>query len=342
MTYVKRIFIAAICVCSFQLLSAQTNYTSYTIKKGETLSVLAKKYNTTIGDIMRLNGMHTDSKINAGDKIKIPSKANVTVKKETVSTKETVTTVTKTQPSAVPANSFVHTVAKGETLFSISKKYGVSVQDIKTWNHLTSDYAKAGSTLILARNTTSNANAEIVQTPPVQKQRVETTAVQQPQPDNTKQNNAQPDNANTPTEDTATQNNFATVMSAPLDAQVQANAAKEEAQQPAAVNNYSGEGYFAGQFKNKKDKNLKTVSGISKTFKTASGWADGKYYILANDIEPGTIVKITTDNGASVYAKVLWNMGDLKDNASINFRVSNATAAALHEDAGSFNLNVSF
>jgi hypothetical protein len=63
---------------------------------------------------------------------------------------------------------------------------------------------------------------------------------------------------------------------------------------------------------------------------------DGKYYILANDIEPGTIVKITADNGNSVYAKVLWNMGDMKENAGINFRISNATAAALHENNDSF------
>jgi len=108
------------------------------------------------------------------------------------------------------------------------------------------------------------------------------------------------------------------------------------------ITTYSGEGAFADQFKEKKSKNLKNVTGISKTFKTASGWADGKYYILANDIEPGTIVKVTAGNGTSVYAKVLWNMGDLKDNAGINFRVSNATAAALHVNEPSFNLNLSF
>jgi hypothetical protein len=39
---------------------------------------------------------------------------------------------------------------------------------------------------------------------------------------------------------------------------------------------------------------------------------------------------------------VLWNLGDLKDNAGISFRISNATAAALKENADSFNLNVAF
>ena len=88
---------------------------------------------------------------------------------------------------------------------------------------------------------------------------------------------------------------------------------------------------------------MKKISGVSKIFKTASGWSDGKFYILANDIEPGTIVKITADNGSSVYAKVLWNMGDMKENAGINFRISDATATALRvNNTASFNLNVRY
>jgi hypothetical protein len=100
-----------------------------------------------------------------------------------------------------------------------------------------------------------------------------------------------------------------------------------------------GEGYFENQFTGK-IKRKQHVSGVSKTFKTSSGWSDGKYYILADNINPGTIVKLTADNGKSVYAKVLWNMGDLKENNGVNFRVSNATAAALNENASSFKLTV--
>ena len=100
-----------------------------------------------------------------------------------------------------------------------------------------------------------------------------------------------------------------------------------------------GEGFFQDQFSGK-IKRKQHVSGISKTFKTSSGWSDGKYYILADNINPGTVVKLTADNGKSVYAKVLWNMGDLKENNGVDFRVSNATAAALNENADSFNLTV--
>ena len=100
-----------------------------------------------------------------------------------------------------------------------------------------------------------------------------------------------------------------------------------------------GEGYFENQFSGK-IKRKKHVSGVSKTFKTSSGWSDGKYYVLADNINPGTIVKLTADNGKSVYAKVLWNMNDLKESNNVDFRVSNATAAALHENTDAFNLTV--
>ena len=47
-----------------------------------------------------------------------------------------------------------------------------------------------------------------------------------------------------------------------------------------------GEGYFQDQFSGK-IKHKQHVSGVSKTFKTSSGWGDGKYYILADNINPG-------------------------------------------------------
>ena len=54
-----------------QRADAQTNYINHTLKTGETLSALAKQFNTTVGDIMRANGMHADSKLVVGSTIKI-------------------------------------------------------------------------------------------------------------------------------------------------------------------------------------------------------------------------------------------------------------------------------
>jgi len=44
-----------------------------------------------------------------------------------------------------------HTVAKGETLFSISRQHGVSVNDLKTWNNLPGNLITPGQKLIVGQ-----------------------------------------------------------------------------------------------------------------------------------------------------------------------------------------------
>lgn len=51
-------------------------------------------------------------------------------------------------PLDSPAGS--HTVAKGETLYRISKDYGVSIQDLKKWNGLADNTIQVGQKLIVS------------------------------------------------------------------------------------------------------------------------------------------------------------------------------------------------
>ena len=44
-----------------------------------------------------------------------------------------------------------HTVSKGETLYRISKQYGITVQDLKNWNNLSSNTITPGQKLIVSR-----------------------------------------------------------------------------------------------------------------------------------------------------------------------------------------------
>ena len=65
-------------------------------------------------------------------------------------------------PAAPPAPTcIVHRVQKGETLYAISKKYGVTVNEIQSWNHLPSpDKLSIGQSLkIYKRGTVAAANA---------------------------------------------------------------------------------------------------------------------------------------------------------------------------------------
>src|SRR4051812_1542246 len=121
-------------------IKAQSAYTMHTIASGETLSAMAKEYHTTVGDIMRINGMHADSKLKIGEKIKIPATSQP-VKRET---SETSTPATKStpvnQPTATVKNkeALTHTVQSGESLYRISKTYNVPVEKLVSLNHLNS------------------------------------------------------------------------------------------------------------------------------------------------------------------------------------------------------------
>lgn len=317
-----KIFLITTVVAAFVLIMqpafAQSNVINHTLKQGESLSALAKQYNTNVGDIMRLNNMHADTKLVYGSVIKVPSKNIQTETKNTEPVTEILTNATESQTK--------HTVTQGETLYSISKEYNISIDDLKAWNNLTDNSVKIGSVLIVANSNTSVNNSQPVAE--IKRKRVETiqenatlTAVE-PEQKIEQVNNVvdeKPVNA-----DSNTNNQVIDVTSDNIE--------------PTSSVTKNTDGYFEDSYI--KTRRQQHVSGTSKTFKTASGWNDGKYYILANDINPGTIVKLTADNGHSVYAKVLWNMGDLKENSGINFRVSDATAAALNENSSLFNLDI--
>ena len=323
-----------------QIASAQTNYVSHTLQSGETLSTLAKQYNTNVGDIMRMNGMHADTKLVYGSIIKIQSLK--TTKKE-IATEPPV----QKQTTALPLNGTKHIVAKGETLFSISKKYNVSMEQLKTWNKLNSNSVMVGTALVVGNDVAKSS----IPTTTEPKQKVETpqqtvagtNTIPAPAPAETKalqpvaNNNATTSSA-VQVESNAIQQNSMNNNAVVADQQNAMVAAQDNTETSLSTTNVNG--FFADMYqKNRKQKN---ISGMSKTFKTASGWHDNKYYVLTNDVDPGTIVKLTADNGNSIYAKVLWNMGDLKENSGLTFRVSDATAAALKENTDQFNLTLTY
>jgi hypothetical protein len=101
--------------------------------------------------------------------------------------------------------------------------------------------------------------------------------------------------------------------------------------------------FNGGKFKADFSDGGKSVTGQAGIFKSTSGWQDGKYYALINNVAVGTIVKITDQStGKSVYAKVLGQLPDMKESAGLMVRLSNAAAAELGEGDGKFSVGVSY
>lgn len=89
-------------------------------------------------------------------------------------------------------------------------------------------------------------------------------------------------------------------------------------------------------------KSENTKSGEAATFKSTSGWQDKKYYVLINDIAPGTILKISSSGNKAVYAKVLGSMPEMRENNGLLLRISNAAASDLGIIDPKFPVQVSY
>ena len=99
-------------------------YTVHTIQKGQTVYSIGKLYGVTDKDIFAANP-GSETSIKAGAELLIPTK-NTTVTKPADPVKDPG----KTQVQQVPQKFISHTVARSETLYGLSKQYGVTVDDI--------------------------------------------------------------------------------------------------------------------------------------------------------------------------------------------------------------------
>ena len=91
-------------------------------------------------------------------------------------------------------------------------------------------------------------------------------------------------------------------------------------------------GYFKSTFKQQVSEGKSQSMECSNygVFKSNAGWNDAKFYILINDILPGTIVKVQSSlTDKVVYAKVLGALVSAKENEGLFMRLSNASLNAM-------------
>ncbi|WP_456277487.1 LysM peptidoglycan-binding domain-containing protein [Bacillus sp. AK128] len=120
------------------------NTIQYTVKSGDSLSLIAKNYQTTVQEIQRLNAL-TTTNIYPGQVLKVPKQittpTNVT---------EPVAEPTPTAPATPDQQSTqIYTVVSGDSLSLIAKRYNVTVDAIKSANQLTTDVIFIGQKLTI-------------------------------------------------------------------------------------------------------------------------------------------------------------------------------------------------
>ena len=98
-------------------------YETYTVKPGDTLYGISNQFGVSVTELAELNGIKGSS-LPVGTVLKIPSKSGVN-----------------------PNNMFMYTVGKGDTLYSIARKYNTTVNDIINLNYLKSNDLSVGQVL---------------------------------------------------------------------------------------------------------------------------------------------------------------------------------------------------
>jgi len=123
----------------------------YTVVKGDTYYSISRKYGLTVTELLDLNHLKISDKLLVGKTLVVKSGAGALAAAS--STAPAATTAKPETPAARPAapQNTVHTVKKGETLSSISRKYGVSVQDIMKTNSLKNASIMVGQKIKIPR-----------------------------------------------------------------------------------------------------------------------------------------------------------------------------------------------
>jgi len=131
----------------FFFQSYASAYTTYKVKKGDSLYKISKKFGVSMDEIKIRNEI-TSSRIQPGTKLSIPTE-NKDQNSETA-LQSSITTPGKDTPATISEEATCyHVVEKGDTLLTISQKYFVSVRNLREFNHLRSTKIKPGQRLLL-------------------------------------------------------------------------------------------------------------------------------------------------------------------------------------------------
>ncbi|MCE4957787.1 LysM peptidoglycan-binding domain-containing protein [Macrococcoides caseolyticum] len=116
----------------------------HTVQAGESLYLIASKYNTSISKIMKLNNL-SSYLIFPNQKLRVSG--------NTYSAPSTpVRSTVNTTPARTSTNGTkTHIVQPGDYLYKIAVKYGITIQNIKDWNNLSSNVIYSNQRLIVSQ-----------------------------------------------------------------------------------------------------------------------------------------------------------------------------------------------
>lgn len=145
---------------------AEGGVVTHKVAPKETLFSISKLYDVSVDDIKTWNNLK-DNALSAGQ--------DLVIRKKII-----VETAKLPEQKAIRG---MHKVVEKETLYSISRTYGASVDQLKTWNNLTSDEVKPGQILYVIQPMYMQEKAQTVQQNETKQTEIKQTQVTKPSAD---------------------------------------------------------------------------------------------------------------------------------------------------------------
>jgi LysM repeat protein len=141
----------------------------HTVKKGETLLSISKKLKVSRTDLAEANYLSTKASLKTGQQLIIPRAPTLLLAARTETTvvdAPAVDVAVASQPITVPPvakvesapEKIIHRVKRGDTLFSIARRYDTTVEELKEWNRLRSSAIQIGQRLTIFRESGPSTN----------------------------------------------------------------------------------------------------------------------------------------------------------------------------------------
>lgn len=279
-------------------------FVRHRVGQGETLYALARRYRVTVDQLTAINP-ELKNGLGIGEIVLVP-RPSAAAKATTATTKITI----KPATTAVPAT---YTVAKGETLFGIARRFNLTPAELMSLNHLpTGGSVRVGQELLL-RAAASPAVAIM--------------------PATTTPATATPVSTATPAADAASKASaakeaqVATVTPAPT-----APAAKEKDHDaPAETKQPTHASELIGR---------KTEDGVAAIIENSG---TDKYLALHKTAPVGTIMEVKNMvNGNSVFVRVIGQLPDTGENQNVLVRISPRAAQKLGTSDAKFRVETSY
>jgi LysM repeat protein len=138
-------------------ISSVTNAGSYTVASGDSVWSVANKHGITMDQLRSWNNIKNDF-IYPGQRLVVKNSGN----------KQTSSPTTASTSISSSAGSQKYTVASGDSVWSIANKFGITMDQFRSWNNIKNDYVYPGQsvrvsgTATAANQTASTSNYTVV------------------------------------------------------------------------------------------------------------------------------------------------------------------------------------